>query len=336
MTMRPADIHIEDWIPFELSIDTAVSFMAAAAVLVVIVALWDAFLLDTSFERRLRDMKDRRDNLRRAQLNARSARPGLNSGQRKSAGLMHNVVRQFNLLKSREATNSRLMLARAGMRSPDAMVKYLFYRMATPLAFGAIALIDAYLLPIVPIEDSLKLVVCVGAVFLGYLAPGIYVKNLAAKRRVLIQKALPDALDLLVICVEAGLSLDAAFARVAKELGRSYAQLADEFAITAAELTFLSERRQALDNLNLRVDLPTLRGVVGTLQQAEKFGTPLANSLRVLSAEFRDQRMMRAEEKAARLPAVLTVPMMIFILPTLFIVLMGPAIITTLDTLHGM
>jgi tight adherence protein C len=208
--------------------------------------------------------------------------------------------------------------------------------MSMPFAFGAIILVDAYLLPIVPIPDSISLIVCLAAVFFGYMAPGLYVKNLANKRRQLIQKALPDALDLLVICVEAGLSLDAAFARVAKELGRSYAQLADEFAITAAELTFLPERRQALDNLNLRVDLPALRGVVGTLQQAEKFGTPLANSLRVLSSEFRDQRMMKAEEKGARLPAVLTVPMMIFILPTLFIILLGPAILSTMDTIHKM
>ena len=179
----------------------------------------------------------------------------------------------------------------------------------------------------------MRLVATVAGVLVGYMAPKLYVKNLGQKRRAVLQKALPDALDLLVICVEAGLSLDAAFARVARELGPGSAELAEEFGITSAELTFLPDRRQALDNLNQRTDLPALRGVVNTLQQAEKFGTPIAHSLRVLAAEFRDTRLMKAEEKAARLPAVLTVPMMIFILPTLFIVLMGPAILTTIDSL---
>ncbi|HVJ52016.1 MAG TPA: type II secretion system F family protein [Aliidongia sp.] len=323
------------YLPAGISVDMAVSVLAGTAALLALIAILDALRYDGSFDRRLKEMKERRDSLRKAQLSARSARPGLHN-QGGTSGLMHLVVQQFNLLKSREATDAKLLLARAGLRSPDAMVTYLFCRMIMPLAFGAVVLVDAYLFQIVPIPDSFRLFACLGGVFLGYLAPGTYMKNLGAKRRQLIQKALPDALDLLVICVEAGLSLDAAFARVSKELGRSYGELADEFAITSAELTFLPERRQALDNLSLRVDLPALRGVVGTLQQAEKFGTPLANSLRVLSTEFRDQRMMRAEEKAARLPAVLTVPMMIFILPTLFIVLIGPAILSTLDTLHHM
>jgi tight adherence protein C len=332
----PSAFHLEDWLPFGLGVDMAISILAGAAVLVVMFALFDAFRIDTSFDRRLKELKDRRDVLRKAQLSSRSARPGLNNGPRTGTSLMHNVVRQFNLLKSREATDARIMLARAGMRSPDAMVTYLFCRMCMPFAFGGLVLLDIYVLPIVPIPDSFSLIVCLISVLLGYMAPGTYVKNIATKRRLLIQKALPDALDLLVICVEAGLSLDAAFARVAKELGRSYGELADEFAITAAELTFLPERRQALDNLNLRTDLPALGGVVSTLQQAEKFGTPLANSLRVLSAEFRDQRMMKAEEKAARLPAILTVPMMVFILPTVFLVILGPAIISVMDTVRGM
>jgi tight adherence protein C len=136
-----------------------------------------------------------------------------------------------------------------------------------------------------------------------------------------------------VICVEAGLTLDAALARVARELGQSWPALADEFGLAAIEMTFLPERRQALENLGQRTDLPDLRGVINTLQQAERYGTPLANSLRVLSAEFRETRMMRAEEKAARLPSLLTLPMMVFILPVLFIVLLGPALLTALVTL---
>jgi tight adherence protein C len=144
---------------------------------------------------------------------------------------------------------------------------------------------------------------------------------------------LPDALDLLVICAEAGLTVDAAFNRVAKELGKAYPELGDEFGLTAIELGFLSERRQAFENLATRVDLEAIRGVVTTMIQTEKYGTPLASALRVLSAEFRNERMMRAEEKAARLPAIMTVPLILFILPTLFIVILGPAACSISDNL---
>ena len=153
----------------------------------------------------------------------------------------------------------------------------------------------------------------------------------AAKRRQALRKGAPDGLDLLVICAEAGLSLDTALNRVAEEIALSAPELADELALTGVELNFLPERRMALDNLARRADLPAIRGVVNTLIQTEKYGTPLSQSLRVLSAEFRDQRMLRAEEKAARLPAILTVPMILFILPTLFIVLVGPAMIDVYD-----
>ena len=159
----------------------------------------------------------------------------------------------------------------------------------------------------------------------SYKAPDIWLKNKVNKRSHAIRKGLPDALDLLVICAEAGLTVDAAFSRVAKELGKAYPELGDEFGLTAIELGFLNERRQAFENLANRVDLEAVRGVVTTMIQTEKYGTPLASALRVLSAEFRNERMMRAEEKAARLPAIMTVPLILFILPTLFIVILGPA-----------
>ena len=171
----------------------------------------------------------------------------------------------------------------------------------------------------------------VGAVLLGFFGPDIFLSNVATKRRQALQKSLPDGLDLLVICAEAGLSLDTALNRVADEMALSAPELSDELALTSVELNFLPERRLALANLAKRVGLPAIRGVVNTLIQTEKYGTPLAQSLRVLSAEFREQRMLKAEEKAARLPATLTVPMILFILPTLFIVLVGPAMIGVYD-----
>ena len=182
-------------------------------------------------------------------------------------------------------------------------------------------------------SDFMKLMGFAATVALGYKGPELYLSNKSAKRTKEIQKGLPDALDLLVICAEAGLTVDASFNRVAKELGRAYPELGDEFALTAIELSFLNERKMAFDNLAYRVDLEAVKGVVTTMVQTERYGTPLASALRVLSAEFRNERMMRAEEKAARLPAIMTVPLILFILPVLFIVILGPAACSINDAL---
>ena len=181
-----------------------------------------------------------------------------------------------------------------------------------------------------------KLFISILAVVIGAYTPEVFVTNARLKRQQEMLKGLPDALDLLVICTEAGLALDAALTRVAKETGKACPELAEELGLCAVELGFLPDRRQALDNLSRRTDLASIRGVVNTLQQTEKYGTPLSLSLRVLSTEFRNDRMMKAEEKAARLPATLTVPLIIFILPSLFVVLLGPAIMGAIDGLGGL
>jgi tight adherence protein C len=212
------------------------------------------------------------------------------------------------------------------------MVRYLFAQISLPFLCGALILVDTHLLRLMPLPSQFALVPSVAAVLFGFYAPKIYLRNAAGKRTKQLQLALPDGLDLMVICAEAGLSLDTTLVRVSRELGSTWPELAEEFGITAAELTFLPDRRMAFDNLNNRTDSEGIRGVVNTLQQTAKFGTPLAQSLRVLAAEMRTARMTRAEEKAARLPALLTIPMMIFILPTLFIVLLGPAAINVMDT----
>jgi tight adherence protein C len=224
------------------------------------------------------------------------------------------------------------MLALAGIRSRDAMVGYLFARVSLPFLFGLALLADANVSHVLPIPRSFGFVPPMIGLVLGFYAPKIYLRNVAAKRAKQIQLALPDALDLMVICAEAGLSLDATLVRVSRELGQGSPELAEELAITAAELTFLPERRMAFDNLNARTNSDGIRAVVNTLLQTAKFGTPLAQSLRVLANEMRTTRMTRAEEKAARLPALLTVPMIVFILPTLFIVLLGPAALGVIDT----
>ncbi len=302
------------WLPAGIVIDDIVASMAGLAAFLALTVIYQTLRLDRSFDRRLSSIRDRRQQLRESGLAARGRR---NRSRGMPTGIMHRVVQQLNLLRSREAAVAQLMLARAGIRTRDAMVVYFFCRVSLPFAFGLATALDLYLIPILPVRPS----------------PGLYLKNKISRRRDRLQKALPDGLDLLVICVEAGLTLDAALGRVGRELGRSWPELAEEFGLTAVELAFLLDRRQALRNLGLRTDLAPLRGVINTLQQAEKFGTPLANSLRVLSTEFRDTRMLKAEEKAARLPALLTVPMMVFILPVLFIVLLGPAALNAYSAL---
>jgi len=214
----------------------------------------------------------------------------------------------------------------AGIRTKDLAFFIIAARFVAPLVLGTIAVLVIYVFNFFPTWSFLRQYMTVaGTLVLSYKAPDIWLKNKVTKRSHAVRKGLPDALDLLVICAEAGLTVDAAFGRVARELGKAYPELGDEFGLTAIELGFLNERRQAFENLSLRVDLEAVRGVVTTMIQTEKYGTPLASALRVLSAEFRNERMMRAEEKAARLPAIMTVPLILFILPSLFIVILGPA-----------
>jgi tight adherence protein C len=327
-SMRLQDFQIEDWLPSGMGLDDAIVLFAALAVLVTVLALWQVMRPNTSFERRLQQVVEGKEILRQNLLATRRGRPRLTP-----AGLMRQAVMRLNLLRSRHASEARGKLARAGFRSQDAMVAYLFAQVSLPFLFGIAALTDTHVLHLLPLPPAFGFAPAMAAVLFGFYAPKLYLRNAAGKRAKQLQRALPDGLDLMVICAEAGLSLDATLGRVSRELGNTWPELAEELGITAAELTFLPERRTAFENLNTRTDSDGIRGVVNTLTQTAKFGTPLAQSLRVLAAEMRQARMTRAEEKAARLPAMLTVPMIIFILPTLFIVLLGPAAINIMDTI---
>lgn len=322
-------MNLSKFLPAGVTPEDFIVLCAALAAVVSAFAVWQALLVRDDLTPRLKALAERRAALK-ANMLASTPR----SRRKISDGFMHSVVGRLNLLRSREAEKARLALARAGIRSKDAVVAYLFFKIVLPFLLGGAALVSIDLLNIFHVPEPYRLPIDLGAVILGFLAPGIYVKNAGDKRRHAMQKGLPDALDLLVICAEAGLSLDAALTRVAREIGPSCPELADELGLTAVELGFLPERRMALENLNQRTNMASIRGVVNTLMQTEKYGTPLAQSLRVLAAEFRNERLMKAEEKAARLPAILTVPMIIFILPPLFIVLIGPAILRTVDALR--
>ena len=325
-----ANARIEDWLPFGLGLNDAIAITAGLAVVTTFFAVWQALRANTSFERRLTQIVDRKEVMRQSALATRRQRQRVTP-----AGMMRELVTRLNLLRSKHATDARLLIARAGLRNRDAMVRYLFARVSMPLVFAFAVLGDSYTLKLIPVPPNFTLLAAAGAAVFGFFAPGIYLRNLINKRSKRIQMGLPDALDLMIICAEAGLSLDATLMRVARELEAACPDLAEELGITAAELTFLPDRRQAFENLNNRTDMSSIRGVVNTLTQTAKFGTPLANSLRVLATEYRDARMFKAEEKAARLPALMTVPMILFILPTLFIILMGPAALGIVDTFNG-
>ena len=327
ISVKPQDLYIAHWLPAGFGLDDAIAGLAALAVLTMLAATWNALRPKNAFERRLEQVVERKETLRRQALSARTRRQ-----RRRPIGWMRAAVTSLNLLRSRHAAEARQRLARAGIRSPDAMIGYLFARLSLPSLFGCAALLDSSVLRMLPLPPDLRFLPAIAAALLGFYAPNIYLKNVAAKRAKQLQLALPDGLDLMVICAEAGLSLDATLLRVARELGASWPELAEEFALTAAELTFMPDRRLAFENLNNRTDSDAIRSLVNTLQQTAKFGTPLAHSLRILANKSRAARMTRAEEKAARLPAMLTVPMILFILPTLFIVLLGPAAINIMDT----
>ncbi len=277
---------------------------------------------------RLKAVNERMRELRQGITRPRARRQ---TGRVKSIGQIRQVVNSLHLLRTRKAEKVALKLMRAGWRSRDALNIYFFLKLSLPFVFGIAALFLLYVVKIVELEPTMRMMMAMAAVVIGAYAPELVVQNVITKRRKVLQKGLPDTLDLLVICAESGQSLDGALSRVARELGTSHPELAEELHLTSVELGLLPDRRQALENLNRRTELPGIRAVVNTLFQSEKYGTPLSKSLRVLATEFRNDRMMKAEAKAARLPAILTVPMILFILPPLFIVLIGPAVIKAID-----
>lgn len=318
-------------LPFGLEPLDLATLLAGVAVFMVIIAIWAATTIRDPMRERIKALQERREQLR-AGISAPRRRSSL-INKADATAQMGNILTRLKVLQDEQSKLAAERLSQAGWRTKEAVIIYQFSRLVAPLLGGALGLFLLFGVGIMADSSTnTKMMMLIGSVFAGYKLPDLLVSNTIQKRSDAIRLALPDALDLLVICAEAGLTLDAAFSRVARELGMAYPELAEEFSLTSIELGFLPERRQALENLGKRVDLQSLRGVVTTLIQTEKYGTPLASSLRVLSAEFRNDRMMRAEEKAARLPAVMTVPLILFILPTLFVVIMGPAACSMADS----
>ena len=300
--------------------------LAGIAALAVMLAIYAAVTVKDPMAKRVKALNDRRDELKAGIITSGSKKRQSLVRKNETTDKMKDALSGMKVLQDSQLKQAQQKLAQAGYRNKEWAVAVIFARMVLPLTLGLIGVILIYWTNTFPEWGSFKRFAAFASlVVLGYKGPDIYLSNQITKRTKIIRKGLPDALDLLVICAEAGLTVDAAFNRVAKELGRAYPELGEEFALTAIELSFLQERRQAFENLAYRVDLEAVRGVVTTMIQTERYGTPLASALRVLSAEFRNERMMRAEEKAARLPAIMTVPLILFILPVLFIVILGPA-----------
>jgi tight adherence protein C len=312
------------------------TMLSAVATFAVLIAIYAATTVRDPMARRIKALNDRREQLKAGIVASTNKRKKL-TNRNEAADRVRSILTSFKMLQDDQLKKTQLKLMQAGIRTKDLAFFIIFARFVLPVVLGVTAVLLIYAFNYFPEWSWWRRYGTVAGTLVGaYKAPDLWLKNKVNKRSKAVRKGLPDALDLLVICAEAGLTVDAAFNRVAKELGKAYPELGDEFGLTAIELGFLNERRQAFENLANRVDLEAIRGVVTTMIQTEKYGTPLASALRVLSAEFRNERMMRAEEKAARLPAIMTVPLILFILPTLFIVILGPAACSINDSfLHG-
>ncbi|KFB08394.1 type II secretion system F family protein [Nitratireductor basaltis] len=309
--------------------DFLIALLVGIAVFATIFTLLPVSSGDT-LKSRMRSVALERDELRakqRARLAAEAERrrKGL---REQDGGSIRTIVDRLDLKRALadEATVNKLRMA--GFRGQNPLTKLLFFRLMLPFVGAAIAIFYVFVLNSLDGQPLfMKVFVCILGAYAGFYAPVLYVNNRASKRKVSIQKAWPDALDLMLICVESGMSVEAALRRVAEEIGSQSVELAEEFVLTNAELSFLQERRQAYENLANRTGLESVKSVSQALIQAERYGTPVSHALRVLANESRDARMTAAEKKAAALPPKLTVPMILFFLPVLFAVILGPAII---------
>ena len=237
---------------------------------------------------------------------------------------MKRAVDNFNLSKWVGQEEAHALLMQAGYRGQAPYVTYLFFRMTMPVVMLLGSVFYIFVVLNLDYPPMMKIAISIGCAYLGMHIPNLFLKNKIKRRQVSIKRAFPDALDLLLICVESGMSIEAAFRKVSEEVGSQSVALAEEFTLTTAELSYLPDRKQAYENLALRTGLEGVKAVCLALQQSERYGTPLATTLRVLAQENRDMRMSEAEKKAAGLPPKLTVPMILFFLPVLFVVILGP------------
>ncbi|QNL19451.1 type II secretion system F family protein [Hyphobacterium sp. CCMP332] len=302
------------------------SVIAAIAVFATVVTLTSPMMGQNKLENRIKGVQNRKEELRRKSREAMEEAHASKLRGKEDKSLARTIVQSLNLQKLFEDPDLKDKLTQAGFRGNGPVMTFYFFRLAAPiLLFGGAAFyvffVNDFGLPTIT-----RWCVAAGIGMAGYYAPNLYLTNAAAKRQQSIMMAFPDGLDLLLICVEAGMSIEAAFQKVSGEVGAQSIELAEELSLTTAELSYLQDRRTAYENLAKRTNHPGVKSVATALIQAERYGTPLGQALRVMAKENRDMRLANAEKKAAALPAKLTVPMIVFFLPVLFVVILGPAI----------
>jgi len=303
------------------------SVFVAIAVFATIVTLTMPLLSTDKLQTRIKSVSTERDLLRKEHMSRLEREKTQGSLRTTPKGFMKQLVDQLNLRKILEGEGTRDKLKMAGLRGQAPLFTFLFFRLIMPFVFMGAAAFYLFFVNDHELTQFLRLAAVSGAGFAGFYAPNIFISNLIARRQESIKRAFPDSLDLLLICVESGMSIEAAFGRVGGEIGAQSVEMAEEMALTTAELSYLQEREQAYKNLATRTGLPGVKAVATSLMQAERYGTPIGTALRVMAQENRDMRMAEAEKKAAALPPKLTVPMIAFFLPVIFVVILGPAVI---------
>jgi tight adherence protein C len=321
-----------DWVDALTNPDNVLTAVTGVIVFFTIITVARPAFQSSSLESRLKSVANRREELRRRNREALAGKQG-GSLRKTDKGVYKNVVERLQLSRLLEDPNLPDKLAQAGMRGPSAISRFYFFRLVAPFGLLAGAFFYFFIIHAMKLPVMTRVTGCVAAFVAGYYAPNLYVSNIASKRRESIVGVFPDALDLLLICVESGMSIEAAIVKVSQEVGGSSIELAEELSLLAAELSYLPERRMAYEGLAKRTNHPGIKAVVTAMIQAERYGTPLGNALRVMAKENRDLRLAAAEKKAAALPPKLTVPMIIFFLPVLFVVILGPALMKVQDTM---
>ncbi|KRE21397.1 type II secretion system protein [Bosea sp. Root483D1] len=308
------------------------ALVGGIAVAVTVMTVAAPLLEGNVLNKRMKTVATERDRIRARERDRLVRQKEKISLRQEPKAFMRNIVEQFKLSDWLGTENAKKQLATAGFRGQQAEVGFLFFRLVTPIGLFLFTLFYLGLINDFGQSFVMQIGFALGAAYLGIKAPEIYLSNATGKRQISMRRAFPDALDLLLICVESGMSIELAFRKVSTEIGSQSVPLAEELALCTAELSYLSERRQAYENLAARTGLESVKSVSTALIQAERYGTPLGTALRTLAQESRDQRMNEAEKKAAALPPKLTVPMIMFFLPVLFVVILTPAIIKALNT----
>ncbi|WP_306002411.1 type II secretion system F family protein [Brevundimonas sp. C43] len=320
---------MEAFIRFITDAQNLLSIGVGVLVFATVITLLSSLTGGVALDKRMKAVAERRDDLkRRSRANMAIGQGGL---RHTDEGFKKRIVDRLNLTKLLEDPTIAERMVQAGLRGPKPLTTFYFFRFTSPFIFMIVVAFYLFVLKVVDWPTMNKVTATMAAAVAGFYAPNIYLKNRIDKRRVSIMQAFPDALDLMLICVEAGMSIEAAITKVSQEMGPSSIDLAEELSLLSAELSYLPDRRLAYENLGKRTNHPGVKAVATAMTQAETYGTPLANALRVMAKENRDLRLSAAEKKASALPAKLTVPMILFFLPVLFIVILGPAILNVID-----